>query len=115
MPRVSITGASVNIGSVNITPPIEVTGSAVVSEVTDINPPVIAAGKLRVEITNLGFVQAGDGNGAITINGGTVSPGPNPVVFEAQLHAADEEFATTPNITIVNPTGARVRIETFEK
>ena len=112
MPKLELGGASVSVGSVTITPPTEVTGTAGFEEIT--TGTVVAAGKLRVEIRNMGFVQAGDANEDITVNGNVMSPGSAPLIFDAALQAADEEFKLLPAFTIVNALGSRVRITTFE-
>jgi len=111
MPRVSITGASVNIGSVVITPPTPVEGTVETREVTAND--LLPAGLLKVEITNLGFVQAGDTNNIIQVDGNDVSPGTPAVVFEATLKPSSNEWITLPAITITNPLGSRVRVTTF--
>lgn len=113
MPRISITGASVSVGSVSITPPTTGTQDGVVSETT--SGATVTAGKLVVKITNMGFVQAGDTNSIIQVNGNDLSPNPQaPVTFSAELDPVANVFKFTEEITITNTLGSRVRIETIE-
>ena len=77
-------------------------------------PPVIPAGKLKVQIYNLGFVLAGDEEEPITVNGDELQPNSPPMIFEAKYDHVSNVFKYTPAITIVNSNGARIRIITEE-
>jgi|GEM_PF-6487843 len=78
------------------------------------SPPAIAAGKLRVAIYNMGFVEDGDNEVTIDVNGEPLQPYAPPMVFEAQLDPVNNIFKYTPAITVDNSGGARIRIITQE-
>ncbi len=105
---VSLNGVTVNTATPtasNITPGYD--------ERTD-SPPAIAAGKLRVAIYNMGFVEDGDNEVTIDVNGEPLQPYAPPIIFEAQLDPVTNVFKYTPAITIDNSGGARIRIITQE-
>lgn len=97
--------------SVNIPPPNEVNASIAIQETTGAFS--VAAGKLKVEILNMGFVVDGDLEVAATVNGQSLEPGTPPLIFEAVEDPAAQEFKTTPAIS-GNGNGARLRITTTE-
>lgn len=107
--------ASVSLSGVSVstTPPTSGNIVATTDERTD-SPPVIAAGKLRVAIYNMGFVEDGDNEVTIDVNGGPLQPYAPPMEFKAQLDPVNNEFKYTPAITIDNSGGARIRIITQE-
>lgn len=115
MPRIALTGTSINLSgiTVDITPPTQELQDSVVVESN--GGSVIPSGKLKVVITNMGFVLPGDTNSVITVNGSDLSPNPQaPVIFTAELDPVSNVFKTTEEITILNPNGSRVRVETTE-
>lgn len=110
-----INTSTVNTGDLNVSTTPPTSGNIVpgYDERTD-SPPDIAAGKLRVAIYNMGFVEDGDNEVTIDVNGEPLQPYAPPIVFEAQLDPVTNVFKYTPAITIDNSGGARIRIITQE-
>lgn len=106
----SIKSATLSGLSVGITPPAAQTGSLTTGEANS-GTITIPAGALWAIIENAGMVAAGDVNGAITVNGGTWTPG-RKETFYSLLDSPNEEFFALPEITIVT-TGSRVRYSYF--
>jgi len=106
--------ASVSLSGVSVstTPPTAGNIVSVVDERTD--GIVIPAGKLRVRVLNMGFVEDGDQEKDITVNGDIVQPGSESVPIEAILDPVNNVFKFTPIVTIINNEGSRIRIITEE-
>lgn len=106
--------SSVSLSGVTVSTTAPTAGNivAAVDERTD--GVVVPAGKLSVKVLNMGFVEDGDNEVAITVNGEPVQPGAPPLPFEATLDPVNNIFKLTPVITIVNDNGARIRIITEE-
>ncbi len=105
---------SVSLGDVTVSTAAPTAGNIIpnVDERTD--GVVVPAGKLKVRVLNMGFVEDGDNEVAITVNGAPVQPGSESIPFEAKHDPVTEVFKYTPIITIVNDNGARIRIITEE-
>lgn len=101
---------------VEITPPTA--GTLTLDELTYIlTGTTIAAGKSEVRITNLGgSIDVGGVSGAvadITVNTKTLAPDNAPLIIKKNFDRVNNVEELTPAITIVNASGAAVRIEVF--
>ena len=106
--------ASVSLSDVSVstTPP---TASSIVPGIDErTDGTVVPAGKLSVRVLNMGFVEDGDQEADITVNGGIVQPGSESVPIVAILDPVTNLFKYTPPVTIVNNGGSRIRIITQE-
>lgn len=112
--RLERNAASVSLSGVSVstTPPTAGNTVAAVDERTD--GTVIPAGKLRVRVLNMGFVEDGDQEADITVNGDIVQPGSESVPILAILDPVNNIFKYTPMVTIINNGGSRIRIITEE-
>lgn len=106
--------ASVSLSGVSVSTTPPTAGNIVpgVDERTD--GTTVPAGKLDVKVLNMGFVEDGDNEETITVNGEPVQPGAPPAHFFAILDPVTNVFKRTPEITIVNANGSRIRIITQE-
>ncbi len=112
--RLERNSASVSLSGVTVSTAPPTVGAIIpgIDERTD--GVVVPAGKLKVRVLNMGFVEDGDQEEDITVNGEVVQPGSESVPFEATLDPVNNEFKRTPEITIVNDLGSRIRIITHE-
>lgn len=99
--------------SVSTTPPTAGTATIAVNEFIS-TPVSVATGKARVTVLNMGFVESGDEEEPITVNGINLQPGAPALVFEEVFDRVNNVLKKVPAITIVNAGGSRVRVTTEE-
>ncbi len=104
----------ISLGDVTVSTAAPAAGTIVPDVDERTNGIVIPAGKLMVKVLNMGFVEDGDNEENITVNGDVIQPGSPAVEFVAQLDPVGDVFKFTPEVTIVNNNGSRIRIITQE-
>ena len=98
--------SSTSVGSVTIDPPAS--ESLILTVVETTSNVSIPAGKAWIWIENAGAVVSGDVAATITVNGNDFTVG-RKEKFEAFYDTANEELKLLPSVTILNPSGSRIR------